>query len=109
LRHFNAFPSKEIAMRSKSTGTAIIRWGWTLSLFLLLSYLICIAFGLAMPQRFHMHEAWAPLLPGFTWLTWTGFFAGAVGSFFYGWYIALLIVPLYRLFGSAAAQPDPAP
>lgn len=95
-------------MSSTSTRTAIIRWGWTLSLFLLLSYLICIAFGLIMLQRFHMHEAWAPLLPGFVWLTWTGFFAGAVGSFIYGWYVALLIVPLYRIFGSAAVQSESA-
>lgn len=95
-------------MLSTSIGAAIIRWGWTLSLFLLLSYLICIGFGLLMPERFHMHEAWAPLLPGFMWLTWSGFFAGAIGSFLYGWYIALLIVPLYRLFGSATAQSGPA-
>lgn len=94
-------------MPKQSTGRTIIRWGWTLSLFLLLSYLICIVFGLLMPAQFHMHEAWAPLLPGFTWLTWSGFFAGVVGSFFYGWYIALLIVPLYHLFGSTTAQSEP--
>lgn len=91
-----------------STAATSVRWGWTLSLSLLSSYLLCIAFGLLMPGRFHMHEAWAPLLPGFQWLTWPGFFAGAIGSFLYGWYIALLIVPLYRLFGSADAQSEPA-
>lgn len=39
------------------------------------------------------------LLPGFEWLRWPGFIAGAVGSLLYGWYIAVLIVPLYRFFG----------
>ena len=91
-------------MPNTSTVRAIIHWGWTLSLFLLVSYLICIVFGLLMPGRFHMHEPWAPLLPGFTWLTWSGFFAGAFGSFFHGWYVALLIVPLCSLFGPASTQ-----
>jgi hypothetical protein len=86
-------------MKNPTMGHQIIRWGWTLSVFILLSFLICIAFGLLMPGRFHMDEAWAPLLPGFAWLTWSGFIAGAVGSFLYGLYIAVLIVPLYRFFG----------
>lgn len=83
-------------MTENGMRTSIIRWGWTLSLFLLLSYLICIGFGLIMPKSMHMHEAWAPLLPGFEWLTLTGFLAGVVGSLAYGWYIALLGVPLKR-------------
>lgn len=86
-------------MRVQTLKASVIRWGWTLSVFLLVSYLICIGFGLLSPGRLHMHEAWAPLLPGFEWLTLSGFLAGAAGSFLYGWYIALLGVPLYRYFG----------
>ena len=86
-------------MQSPTIGSQIIRWGWTLSVFILLSFLVCVAFGLLMPGRIHMHQAWAPLLPGFDWLTWPGFIAGAVGGFLYGWYIAVLIVPLFRFFG----------
>jgi|TARA_R110000787_G_scaffold13429_1_gene42330 hypothetical protein len=37
---------------------------------------------------------WAPLLPGFKWLTWSGFLAGALGSFAYGWYIVILVIPI---------------
>lgn len=85
-------------MQNPTIGRQIIRWGCTLGVFILLSFPVCVAFGLLMPGRIHMHEAWAPLLPGFEWLTWRGFIAGAVGSFLYGWYIAVLIVPLYRLF-----------
>ena len=58
--------------------------------------------GLLVPDTMHMHQAWEPLLPGFEWLTWPGFFAGAVGSFLYGWYIALVAVPLYRFFSRNA-------
>ena len=85
-------------MQDRSLKSSILAWGWTLSLFLLLSYLFCIAFGLLAPERFHMHEAWEPLLPGFEWLTLPGFLAGAIGSFLYGWYIAVIVVPLYRYF-----------
>lgn len=86
-------------MTERSIRRDILRWGWTLSSFLLLSYLLCVGFGLLFPERLHMHEAWAPFLPGFEWLTWPGFLAGTVGSFLYGWYIAVVGVPLYALFG----------
>ena len=81
-----------------SITNAVLAWGWTLSILLLVSYLLCIAFGVLAPERFHMHEVWAPLLPWFEWPTPRGFLAGAVGSFLYGWYIALIAVPLYRYF-----------
>ena len=45
-----------------------------------------------------MHEAWAPLLPGFEWLTPTGFLFGALGALAYGWFIAIVFVPLHRFF-----------
>ncbi|MEG9304068.1 MULTISPECIES: DUF5676 family membrane protein [Psychrobacter] len=72
--------------------------GNSVSLFLLISYLLCIGFGLLAPEQISMHEAWAPLLPGFEWLTWTGFLIGFVESYLYGWYFAILFVPLYRWF-----------
>ena len=87
-------------MTEATIGGGIRVWGWTLSLFLLVTYLICVGFGLLVPARFHMHEAWAPLLPGFEWLTLPGFIAGAIGSFLYGWYAAVLLVPLHRFFSS---------
>ena len=74
----------------------IVRWGWTLSVFLLVTFLVCVAFGLLLPAQFHMHQAWEPLLPGFEWLTWPGFIAGAVGSFLYGWYAALIFGGLFN-------------
>ena len=89
-------------MSTASTKASILTWGWTLSVFLLITYLICVGFGLLAPMQFHMHEAWAPLLPGFEWLSVTGFIAGAVGSFLYGWFIAVLVVPLYRYFSGRA-------
>ena len=84
---------------SDSVSRASIKvWGWTLSIFMVLTYLICIGYGLVVPSSVHMHQVWAPLLPGFEWLTLQGFLAGAVGSFLYGWYGAVILVPLYNFF-----------
>lgn len=79
----------------------LVPLGFTLSSFLLIFYLLCIAFGLAVPEQFHMHEAWAPLLPGFEWLTISGFLLGAVEVFIYGWIVAAIYVPLHRFFHRA--------
>lgn len=72
--------------------------GHALSLFLLVSYVVCVGFGLIAPEEMRMYEAWAPLLPGFEWLTLSGFLLGLVGAYLYGWYTALVFVPLYRVF-----------
>ena len=75
--------------------------GNSMSLFLLISYLLCIGFGLLAPEQISMHEAWAPLLPGFEWLTCSGFLIGLIESYLYGWYFAIVFVPLYRWFAKA--------
>ncbi|WP_350588369.1 DUF5676 family membrane protein [Psychrobacter sp. 78a-MNA-CIBAN-0178] len=85
-------------VNSKANTLGIGPVGNSVSLFLLISYLFCIGFGLLAPEQISMHEAWAPLLPGFEWLTWTGFLIGLVESYLYGWYFAILFVPLYRWF-----------
>lgn len=74
--------------------TRVVTTGHALSLFLLLSYLLCVGFGLLVPESLHMYQAWAPLLPGFEWLTVKGFIAGLIGAYLYGWYIAGLFIPL---------------
>jgi len=76
----------------------IVPTGQALSLFFAISFLICIGWGLIAPTSMHMHQAWEPLLPGFTFLTWPGFLIGLVEAYAYGWFIALIFVPLYRFF-----------
>ncbi len=75
--------------------------GMSLGLFLAVSFVICVLFDLVFPG-YAMNPVWAPLFPGFTWLNWTGFFIGLVESFAYGWYVAVIFVPLYNFF---AARP----
>ena len=70
--------------------------GHATSLFLAASYVLCVGFCLLFPG-YQMHEAWAPLLPGFEWITPIGFLFGLVGSYLYGWFIAIIWVPLYEI------------
>lgn len=86
---------------NNTTPLRIIPLGNTLSALLAISFLLCVGFGLLAPDQMRMYESWAPLLPGFEWLTWTGFLAGLVGAYLYGWYIAILFVPLYRWFSGS--------
>jgi len=85
-------------MKTETTKARLVPIGHSLSLFLMVTFAICVAFGLALPGRFEMHEAWAPLLPGFEWLTLTGFIFGLGGAYLYGWYIAVFFVPIYNFF-----------
>jgi len=71
--------------------------GWSMSLFFLTTYLLCIALGAILPD-WKWHEPWLQFFPGFEWLTMTGFFFGFVESFLYGWYVALIFVPFYNFF-----------
>ena len=45
-----------------------------------------------------MNPVWAPLLPGFAWLSWPSFFLGLIETFAYGWYVALVFGPFYNFF-----------
>lgn len=69
------------------------------SLFLAVSFVLCVLFDLLFPQH-AMFEVWRQLLPGFEWISWSSFLLGLVESYAYGWYIALIWVPLYNVFAA---------
>jgi len=75
----------------------IFALGMSLGLFLALTFVLCVGFGLLFPGQ-AMYETWFRLLPGFTWLSWSSFFLGLAESFAYGWYVALVFGPLYNFF-----------
>ncbi len=86
-------------MQIASSGRAILVWGTTFSLFLLVSYAACIIYGLAVPAGYEMHRAWAAWLPGFEWLTSGGFVVGAIWCVVYGFWAALILIPARSLAG----------
>ena len=73
--------------------------GHATSLFLAITFALCVGFDLAFPAH-AMYSAWERLLPGFAWISWGSFGLGLLESYGYGWYLALIWVPLYNLFAS---------
>ena len=63
-----------------------------------ISYLVCVAWGLATPESLHMHTFLEAALPGFKWLSWQSFLLGWVESFLFGAYAGLLYAPIYNFF-----------
>jgi len=71
---------------------------WALAVTTMISYLVCVLYGLAAPASLQMQGFLELVLPGFKWLTLRGFFIGLVESFLYGAYAGLVYVPVYNFF-----------
>jgi hypothetical protein len=71
---------------------------WALATTTAISFVVCVAYGLATPDALHMHVFVEQVLPGFKWLTLPGFLIGLVESFLYGAYAGLVHVPVYNFF-----------
>ncbi len=71
--------------------------GNSLGLFFAITFALCVLFDIILPG-YAMNQAWAVFFPGFVWLTWSGFIIGLVESFLYGWYAAIILVPIYNFF-----------
>lgn len=69
--------------------------GNSLGLFIAITFALCVIFDLVFP-KYAMNRVWAPLFPGFIWLSWGSFLIGFIESFAYGWYIALFFAPIYN-------------
>jgi len=78
-------------------------FGHATSLFLAMTFALCVAFDLVFPQV-AMYRSWQALLPGFTWISWGSFFLGLIESYAYGWYAALVWVPLYNVFAARSLR-----
>ena len=71
--------------------------GLSLGLFLAISFVLCVGLGLFWPDA-GLHKPWLQFLPGFSWLSWSSFVLGLCESIAYGFYTALILVPLYNFF-----------
>jgi len=74
----------------------IVTLGLSLSVFFVISYVICIAGYLLLPGFPVQHSALSIFLPGFELLSWRSFCLGMAESFIWGWYIALVFGALYN-------------
>ncbi len=82
---------------------SLVAFGHATSLFLAITFVLCVGFDLVLPQM-AMYRSWQALLPGFTWISWSSFLLGLVESYGYGWYVTLIWVPLYNVFAARAAR-----
>jgi hypothetical protein len=80
-------------------GISLIAVGHATSLFLVTTFVLCVGFDWFFPEH-AMYQAWQHLLPGFEWISWKSFLLGAIESYGYGWYVALIWAPLYNVFAS---------
>jgi hypothetical protein len=75
----------------------VLALGMALSLFLVISYLICIT-TYFIPGLPVSHAMLTVFLPGFELLNWQNFLLGLAESFAWGWYVALIFGPIYNFF-----------
>jgi hypothetical protein len=71
---------------------------WSLATFTTVSYIVCVVYGLVVPETFHMVQFLEITLPGFKWLTVGSFVIGLVESFLYGVYAGLVYTPIYNFY-----------
>ena len=70
---------------------------WSLGIFMAITFILCVLYGLIVPQRLHgMSNFLEAVLPVFRWLTFGGFLLGIAESFLYGAYIGIVFVPIYN-------------
>ncbi len=69
---------------------------WAMGLFTAISFILCVLWGLVMPESLHMHQFLELVLPAFRWLSVGGFVLGLIESFLWGAYAGLVFVPIYN-------------
>ncbi|MFQ5890073.1 MAG: DUF5676 family membrane protein [Gemmatimonadota bacterium] len=76
---------------------------WSLALFGAVTFVVCVLYGLVVPESLHMTLFLENTLPGFEWLTPAGFVIGLVESFLYGVYAGLVFVPIHNALSKRTA------
>ena len=76
---------------------------WSLALFGAVTYVVCVLFGLIVPESLHMTAWLEEILPGFRWLTPGGFLIGLVESFLYGAYAGLAFGLIHNALAKRSA------
>lgn len=60
------------------------------------SFVVCVLWGLLLPEPVHMHQFLEYVLPGFTWLSIGTALLGLIESFLFGVYFAVIYVLIYN-------------
>jgi hypothetical protein len=85
------------------SGISLSAVGHATSILLAITFAVCVGFDLLFPSH-AMYQSWQKLLPGFEWISGKSFVIGLIESYGYGWYVALIWVPLYNVFAAKSAR-----
>lgn len=75
-------------------GLSIKTVGLALGILFAVSYVLCVLFDLVFPG-WAMYQVWQGLIPGFGWSV-VGLLVGLVETVVYGFFIAVIYVPVYN-------------
>lgn len=75
-------------------GLSVKTVGLSLGILLAVTYTLCVVWDLVFPG-WAMYQVWQRLLPGFGWSA-IGFLIGLVETVLYGFYVAVIFVPVYN-------------
>ena len=76
----------------------VLVMGLATSLFLAISFVLCVLGYLLFPSLPIPHGLLSLVLPGFQLLTGRSFCLGLLESFAWGWYISVIFAPLFNYF-----------
>lgn len=77
--------------------------GHALSLLFAISFVLCMLWGFVTPESLHMDKAWELVLPGFHMGSPIAMLIGLVEAYLFGWFFAVVFVPLYNFFSKETA------
>jgi hypothetical protein len=83
---------------------SLYAFGQATGLFLAIAFTLCVGFHVLFPNQ-AVYRAFESLLPGFTWINWTSFGVGLLESYGFGWFVALIWMPLYNVFAARDTVP----
>ena len=91
---------RESLANHRAAAIPVLALGLASSLFLAVSFVLCVLGYLLFPSLPVPHGLLSLVLPGFVLLTWRSFLLGLIESLGWGWYVALIFGPLYNYFVS---------
>lgn len=81
--------------------------GLSLGALFAITYLLCVIWDLIFPG-WAMYQVWQRLFPGFGWST-VGLLVGLVEAVVYGFYAAVVFVPIYNYLHRRELAVEPVP
>ncbi|WP_222423791.1 DUF5676 family membrane protein [Lysobacter antibioticus] len=94
----NATPASRLDGTGSAARIPVGALGMALSLFLSVSFGLCVVAHLFVPAWPAARSLLTLVLPDFQLLTWSAVLIGLVKSFAGGWYAALVFGPIYNFF-----------